>query len=440
MIAERYEVLRTLGEGASGRTLLCQDGESDRRVAVKELHFGRLDDWKQLELFEREAHVLARLDHPGIPKIFDSFRGEGEEATLYIVQEFVDGASLQERIDEGPMLGQQEVRDIALGLLDILDYLHGRVPPVMHRDIKPSNVLVRAEGHVSLVDFGGVWAGWRAPDQVGQTVLGTFGYMPPEQLLGQVAPTSDLYALGATLLHVATGKPPSDFPFDTGRIEVPDSLPIERSLARLIENLLEPAPRDRPQSAGDAREIALGNAASAPTVASTAIVPSRRPTSLAKVRGTAVPPGYGPRVVDIGPPPRDTKGEFRDVYRNLVNPLFPARRTWAIGSHIGWLAMATIGSVATLGLLPLGYYATVRQRSNMYRDLFERGEATPGVILSAEASSVFAVFRFEFEVDGEVFRGRMEYAQEMSQYWAEGEVVPVLYDPDDPTHCCFVYR
>ena len=238
VIGDRYQVIRMLGEGSSARTLLCADLHDERRVAVKELHFQHLEDWKYLELFEREAKVLSLLDHRGIPKILDFFQGPGASTTLYIVQEFIEGASLKQRMESGPMLGQQEVHDLALGLLDVLEYLHGRAPPVLHRDIKPSNVLARPEGDAALGDFGGVCFGWRPPDQAGATVVGTFGYMPPEQLLGQGGPTSDLYALGATLLHVVTGKPPSEFPFDSGRIEVPTDLPAGDSLTRLIEALL----------------------------------------------------------------------------------------------------------------------------------------------------------------------------------------------------------
>ena len=99
MIGDRYEVIRVLGEGSSARTLLCSDLQDERRVAVKELHFEHLEDWKYLELFEREAKVLSLLDHPGIPKVLEFFEGEGASTTLYIVQEFVEGASLKQHME-----------------------------------------------------------------------------------------------------------------------------------------------------------------------------------------------------------------------------------------------------------------------------------------------------------------------------------------------------
>src|SRR5690606_17729265 len=174
-------VERGLGEGSSACTLLCRDLQNDSLVAVKELHFARLGDWKFLELFQREARMLSMLEHSGIPRVFDYFEGSGDSASFYIVQEFIEGPSLQQRMDSGPMLGQKEIHDLALGLLDVLDYLHGRAPPVIHRDIKPANILLRADGMPALVDFGGVSMGWQPPGASGATVVGTVGYMPPEQ-------------------------------------------------------------------------------------------------------------------------------------------------------------------------------------------------------------------------------------------------------------------
>jgi serine/threonine protein kinase len=231
VIADRYEVISVIGQGSAARTLLCSDLREDRRVVVKELHFAHLSDWKHLELFEREARMLGRLEHPGIPRVFDYFQGKGEAATFYIVQEYIEAPSLLERMESGPMLGQKEIHEIAVGLLDVLAYLHGRAPPVIHRDIKPSNVLLRPNGMPALIDFGGVRAAWQPRGAGGATVVGTFGYMAPEQFAGHAGATSDLYALGATLLHLVTGHPPSDFPFDAGRIEVPDDLPTDRPLA-----------------------------------------------------------------------------------------------------------------------------------------------------------------------------------------------------------------
>src|SRR5688572_29986122 len=138
LVAGRFELVRVLGEGASARTLLCRDLQQDREVAVKELHVAHLDDWKRLELFEREAKVLAGLRHHAVPQVFESIESEGDggRVSLILVQEFIDGDSLARRMEHGPALGQVELLQITLGILDVLEYLHGRTPPVYHRDLK----------------------------------------------------------------------------------------------------------------------------------------------------------------------------------------------------------------------------------------------------------------------------------------------------------------
>ena len=440
LIADRYEVVRVLGEGSSARTLLCSDLREDRRVAVKELHFAHVDNWKHLELFEREAKMLSMLEHPGIPRIFDYFQGEGASATFYIVQEFIDGRSLLQRMESGPMLGQKEIRELALRLLDVLEYLHGRAPPVIHRDIKPSNVLLRPDDGPALIDFGGVSVGWQPRGAAGSTIVGTFGYMPPEQFVGQGGPTSDLYSLGATLLHVVTGRPPGDFPYDAGRIEVPENLPVEASLARLIEALLRPAPRDRPRNAEAARLVLTDK----PREKSTAISAPRvmAPTpAVGTPRFSLIGTSGEPRFVNMGEPPRDPQGEFRDVYRNLMRPLFPARRAWSDAEHVFWLGFVGAAAVVTLGGVPALYGWGVRKRKRKYDDLFRDGFFVPGTIRSAAAQAgMYATIKYEFEVERVSYVGYMQHAQEMTRYWSPGDTVAVLYDPQDPSRSCIVYR
>lgn len=436
VIGGRYEVVRVLGQGSSGRTLLCDDLSTDHQVAVKELRFEQLEAWKHFELFEREARVLSLLEHPAIPRVFDFFHDGHASTAAYIVQEFLDGHPLRQRIDSGPMLGQRELVAVARQMLEVLDYLHGRAPPVLHRDIKPSNVLLRPDGSVALVDFGGVLLGWRSPDPEGATVVGTFGYMPPEQLVGQAGPMSDLYALGATLLHALTARPPTDFPFDSGRIELPPDLPSS-ALVTLIDALLRPAPRDRPQSARAALGILTAPAPSAPPGVdrSTAVARPSAPS-----RHVIVVADHSPQFVDMGPPPRDPVGQYKDVYRNLMNPLFPSKRLWSLGMHVFWAGLAAVGSVTTVGLLPMLYAHTVRTRIRKYEQLFRDGHATHGVLRSVNAGGVYARFRYEFTVDGVGYIASMDYATEMSEFWSEGDPVPVIFDPQDPKKSCFVYR
>jgi serine/threonine protein kinase len=393
-ISGRYEIIRVLGEGASARTLLCLDLREQREVAVKELRFVHVRNWKHIELFEAEARILSMLDHPGIPRVFDFFNAAEESGSLYIVQELIEGTSLEQRMRSGPMLSQQELHDTTLGLLDTLEYLHERLPPVLHRDIKPSNIILRKQGGPALIDFGSVCFGWRPPESGGTTVIGTFGYMPPEQLVGQAKATSDLYAVGATLLHVVTGRPPGAFPFDSGRIEVPTDLPVKEPLARLIEALLRLAPRDRPQTADAARRILLGSPQKSSAVTATS---GAKPVVRAK--RTVTVPGDGPRFVDMGEPPRNPTGEFSDVYRNLMHPLFPAHRLWSLGVHVFWVGVAGVVSVLTMGVVPALYTYGVSKRMQKYDALFCYGAHTTGTIRSVgKQGGVYVTFKYEFEV------------------------------------------
>ena len=99
-----------------------------------------------------------------------------------------------------------------------------------------------------------------------------------------------------------------------------------------------------------------------------------------------------------------------------------------------------MGSVGTVGILPLAYLSRVRKRKRRYTDLFLRGEFTRGYILSSEKRGMWATSKYEFEIEGSAYIAFMEYTEEMSQYWGEGDIIPVLYDRDDPTRCCFAYR
>ncbi|MGH7636252.1 MAG: serine/threonine-protein kinase [Gemmatimonadaceae bacterium] len=439
VIADRYEVVSVIGQGSAARTLLCADLREERRVVVKELHFAHLSDWKHLELFEREAKMLARLQHPNIPRCFDYFQGAGESATFYIVQEFIEGPSLLQRMESGPMLGQKEIREIAIGLLDVLEYLHGRAPPIIHRDIKPSNVLLRADGTPALIDFGGIRAAWQPRDAAGATVVGTFGYMAPEQSLGKATAASDLYSLGATLLHLVTGLPPSAFPFDSGRIEVPDDLPTDRAVANLIEALLRPAPRDRPPSAEAARALLTDPA---PRKAGRAMTPHAKQLPATPPRKSIFGASGEPRFVDMGNPPRDPRGELRDVYRNLMHPYFPARRAWSDTEHLFWVGFAGAASLVTLGAAPAIYGWLLRKRRMRYDDLFRFGSFTTGTIRSIPKTDIAlsTMIRYEFEVGGIPLQGYFEQPGEMSRYWSAGDAVAVLYDREDPSRSCIVHR
>lgn len=177
-----------------------------RLVAVKQLLNQSTDATTRravVENFEREANLLATLDHPAIPRIFDYF---SEEERSFLVMEFISGKDLESILGESKsLLPIDKVIEWAIEICDVLQFLHTHDPPVIFRDIKPSNVMIDDHGRVRLVDFG--IAKLFAPDRKG-TMIGTEGYAPPEQYRGEAGPLSDIYALGATLHHLLTNRDP----------------------------------------------------------------------------------------------------------------------------------------------------------------------------------------------------------------------------------------
>jgi serine/threonine protein kinase len=221
------------------------------------------------EQFHREASILARLDHPNLPKVSDYFT-EGDRE--YLVMDFVAGRDLREirreTKAEGRILEERRVLSWATQLCDALDYLHSQEPPVLHRDIKPSNIKLTPGGLIKLVDFGLVKL-MAADDSGTITVLqgrGTVAYTPLEQYGGDTGHTdvrSDIYSLGATLYHLLTNQPPLDA---KRRFLRPATFRSPRELNPQISSRVERAllaaiamhPDDRPESVASFRELLMG--------------------------------------------------------------------------------------------------------------------------------------------------------------------------------------
>ena len=250
LVQARYKIMDILGRGGSGITYRAEDAFTGRQVALKELSLKGLSDWKQLELFEREARVLEDLAHPAIPNYVDYFQVDTADNRLfYIAQEIAEGRSLAELIAAGERFSETEVERIAAEVLEVLQYLHGLNPPIIHRDIKPQNIIRSADGRIYLVDFGAVQMAYREATAFGSTVVGTYGYMAPEQFRGQAYPTTDLYGLGATLLNLLTHQNPGDLPQQRLRIDFRQVVTVSEPFAAWLAGLLEPLLEDRLQSA-----------------------------------------------------------------------------------------------------------------------------------------------------------------------------------------------
>lgn len=237
----RYAVTRVLGEGSQGQTLEAIDKKDGTLVALKVFRIRGAESWKDVELAEREARVLSQLQHPALPAYIDHFE---EGGALVLVMERIEGSDLETLRRRGQRLSERQVVAFLRSAADILDYLHGRAPPVIHRDIKPGNVLRREDGTFALVDFGAVRDKLK-PE--GSTVVGTFGFMAPEQFQGRALPASDVYAVGTTALSLLTGLPPEELPHSGLAIDVERALSGRTSpaLRRALAAMTQPNPDER---------------------------------------------------------------------------------------------------------------------------------------------------------------------------------------------------
>src|SRR5262245_20089622 len=181
------------GVARAFRGLLRKDGQT-LTVTVKVLDVGVQKDWREVDRFRRQSEILAGLDHRGIPKPLGDFEVRGR---LFSCQAFVEGSSLARKL-RAARFAEAEIRPWVEELLDILEHVHGR--RIVHRDVKPDNVIIDPTGRAHLVDFGAARPMDSAEQEIEPTVAGTPGFMPPEQVRGEIRPQSDLFGLGKLAL------------------------------------------------------------------------------------------------------------------------------------------------------------------------------------------------------------------------------------------------
>jgi serine/threonine-protein kinase len=269
---------------------------------------------QSLEQFRREAYTLARLDHPNLPKVSDTFSQDQRE---YLVMDFVEGSDLSELADEkrraGGFLDERVVLSWAEQLCDALAYLHSRRPPVLHRDIKPANIKLTPDGLIKLVDFGLVKL-LAADESRTVTVLqgrGTVAYTPLEQYGGETTGhtdiRSDIYSVGGTLYHLLTNRPPADA---KQRFLNPDSLTMPRSINPRISLQTERA-----------------------ILAAIAMHPDQRPANVddfrAMLNGTLIPPSLLPMI--------PARGEWRQALVDNRGLLVAAMATVAVAAALTFI-------------------------------------------------------------------------------------------------------
>lgn len=246
LVKQKYAIEEMLSHNDLLITYGALDLFTQEQVILRELHFDRLVRWKAYELFERELHALEKLNHPAIPQVIEHFEVKRTGVhRLYLVSKRILAMPLDQKLRSGWRPKEQEVKQIARQVLDILTYLHGQNPPLIHRDIKPSNLMISDKGQVYLIDFGAVQDAFRSRGGGGSTVIGTYGYMAPEQFTGQALIQSDLYALGATLVHLLSGCSPAEMPHQDLKIEFREYINCSKPFYQWLEKMLQPQPNGR---------------------------------------------------------------------------------------------------------------------------------------------------------------------------------------------------
>ncbi len=344
VLSDRYQIQQQLGKRAGRQTFLAQDLTTQELVVVKLLSFSNEFQWDDLKLFEREAETLKSLSHPAIPRYLDFFEINLPTAKGFaLVQNYVEGKSLEEHLKSGRSFNETDLKQIATALLEILIYLHGRQPPVIHRDIKPSNILLtnrsgHSVGEVYLVDFGSVQT-LAAREGSTITVVGTYGYMPPEQFGGRAVPASDLYSLGATLIYLATGTHPADLPQIDLQIQFEKVANLSFNLTKWLKLMTEPSLNRRLATAKNALKALEENQQLAVTLK------TETPRSIRKPFGSKVILNKTPNSLQICIPPEGltSRAYMLIIATTAFDSLFWATLMFAASANL--IPVLILGSI-----------------------------------------------------------------------------------------------
>jgi len=258
VIRDRYKILNRIGQGGIGTTYRAHDETTDKAVALKVLDMEKIENMKELELFEREVNVLKNIDNPLIPNYIEHFQINMSKHPLYIlVQEFVDGDNLYNLVKNGKNYTEKNILNILKSILNTLSYIHNLHPPIIHRDINPKNIILHKNNKIYIVDFGAVGRGHKdtLTGAKSDTFVGTIGYMPQEQLFGKVHPGLDIYALGVTALFLLSGKEPWEFSIKNMKIDFHKSVKISEDLRYLIDKMINPDDKKRLSTAKKALSL-----------------------------------------------------------------------------------------------------------------------------------------------------------------------------------------
>ena len=249
LIDGKYRILRVVGKGGMSVVYQAVNEKANKIWAIKEV---RKDGVQNYEVVKQnlivETDLLKRFNHPNLPSIIDVIDGDG---SFLIVMDYIEGNSLSKALETSGAQSQEDVVEWSKELCDVLGYLHSRTPPIIYRDMKPANVMLKPDGHISLIDFGTARE-FKSSAVEDTTCLGTQGYAAPEQYggHGQTDARTDIYCLGATMYHLLTGHNPSMPPYEMYPIRQwnPD---LSSGLEKIILKCTQRNPDDRYQSCAE---------------------------------------------------------------------------------------------------------------------------------------------------------------------------------------------
>lgn len=443
MILEgRYRLERVLGQGSSARTWLAvdvgleaellaadeepddldQDGIPDAaRVVVKELPLSRLREWRDLELFKREAQMLEALDHPGIPQSLGQLLLEDDSgSTFYLIQSWIDGQDLGQLLSAGERFTARRAQNLLTQVLPILHYLHTRKPALIHRDLKPSNIIVRRNGSVALIDFG---AGRELTphEQAPSSVVGTFGYMPPEQVQGRAVPASDLYALAATLCHLMCRRRPADMSAsgEAYMIDFRAWCQIGDGFAALLDDMLAPALTDRLRSAREvmARLDALDVAEGWTRASDVESAPQAHALEAAGSPAPLTRPVNGPRAL--------AGADYRYAYLGL-----PSRRGLFSILALVLLPLFPIGPL--LALLGLIFFVRTLREGYHNARIMRLGTIISARVIDATPAGARCLVAYTYTFNRQRYKATAPVPRGLAHNLSQGAALAVSIDPYAP--------
>ena len=250
VIEGKYEILKLIGKGGMSKVYLAMDKRLNKQWAVKEIEKRARDKNNEVVIQSAiaEANMIKKLDHPALPRIVDIL---DKDDVIYVIMDYIEGEPLSKVLDEYGAQPQEQVIEWAKQLCDVLDYLHTNHPPIIYRDMKPANVMLKPDGNLKLIDFG-IAREFKQENLADTVNLGTKGYAAPEQFggKGQTDPRTDVYCLGVTLYHLATGKNPSEPPYEIYPIRHWNPQ-LSGGLEKIIQKCTQLNPDDRYQSCAE---------------------------------------------------------------------------------------------------------------------------------------------------------------------------------------------